>query len=98
VIEIDVGAKPIWVAADDRQHQRQIVVRSADNRFRAAAHSDPGFECAGFDRRKYALIGQGRARLALPSHGFVLQERREQIDFLVEQHLVIRQIVTEQRK
>src|SRR5262249_35833024 len=66
VIEIDIRTKAIGIAANDSEHQRQIVMGRANDGFRTAADANPGFERAGFDRRKYALIGEGRARLPLP--------------------------------
>jgi len=66
VIEVDIRAKAIWIAANDGKHQRQIVVSRANDGFRTATDPNPGLESAAFDRRKYPLIGEGRARLASP--------------------------------
>jgi len=51
---------------------------------RTADDADPGFERAAFDRRKDSLVRQGRASVALPRDGIVLQDRGEQIEFLVK--------------
>ena len=66
VIEVHIRTKAIWIAANDGKHQRQIVVSRANDGFRTATDPNPGLERAAFDRRKYALIGEGRARLASP--------------------------------
>src|SRR5277367_3734354 len=39
-VEIDIGPEPLRIAADDGEHQRQIVAHSADDGFRAAADAD----------------------------------------------------------
>jgi len=66
VIEVDIRTKAIGIAANDGEHQRQIVMCCANHGFRTAAHTNPGFERTAFDRWKYALIGQRRARLPSP--------------------------------
>ena len=63
MIEVHIRTKAIWIAANDGKHQRQIVVSRANDGFRTATDPNPGLERAAFDRRKYALIGEGRARL-----------------------------------
>ena len=52
-------ARTARVAADDREHQRQVVAGRADDRLRAAADADPGLQRAGLDRREYALVRSG---------------------------------------
>jgi hypothetical protein len=71
VIEVNEGPKAIGIAANDGNHQRQIVVRGANDRFRAAADANPGLERTGFDGRKDGLFVEGRARLTSPGDGFV---------------------------
>ena len=54
MVEIDIGLKPLGIAADDGERQRQVVARGADDGFRAAADADPGLAAAGLrsaDRR-----------------------------------------------
>ena len=98
VIEIDIRPKPLGIAADDGKRQRQVVARGADDGFRAAADTDPGPQRPGLDRREDALILQRRTQPALPGHGVRPQQRGEQIEFFLEQHLVLGKIVAEQRK
>src|ERR1700722_15229819 len=85
MIENNQRQKPLGIPADDGEHQRQIVARGADDRFRAAADADPSSELAAFDRRKDALVVQRRAYRTLPGHGLPLEQRREQIELFLEQ-------------
>ena len=98
MVEIDKGPKPLGIAADDGERQRQVVARGANDGFRAAADTDPGPQRSGLDRREDALICQRRAQPAFPRHGVGLQQGREQIEFFLEQHFILREIVAEQRK
>ena len=42
MVKVDKGPKPLGVAADDGEHQRQIVMRGAHHQFRRTADADPG--------------------------------------------------------
>src|SRR5262245_35425202 len=90
VIEVDIRAKAVGIAANDGQHQRQIVMRRANDGLRTAADANPGLQCAAFDRRKYTLVAEGTARLPSPCDRLILQERCKQIELVVKQRLVIR--------
>src|SRR6516165_799808 len=83
VIEIDVRAKAIWIAADDGQHQWQIVMRRANNGFWTATDANPRLEGVTFSRRIYALISEGRACQPSPRDWLVLQDRGKQIEFVI---------------
>ena len=54
-IEIDKGPKPCRRATDDRKHEREVVMRGAHYRFRAAADADPGLEFSLFNWREDPL-------------------------------------------
>jgi hypothetical protein len=69
VVEIDERQKSLRLAADDGEHQRQIVMHGAHHRFRAAADSDPGFERAVLDLRKYRLMSERRPRRVCTAPG-----------------------------
>jgi hypothetical protein len=43
-------------------------------------------------------MGEGRPGFATPGHGFLGDERGEEIDLLFEQFLILREFVTEERK
>ena len=98
VIEIDIGLETPRIAADDGQHQGEIVMRGAHHRLRAAAHAHPGLERAAFEGRIHRLAAQGRAQLALPGHRLLLEQRREEIELFFEERFVLLQVVAEQRK
>ena len=95
MIEVNIRTKAIRIAANDREHQRQIVMGCANDGFRAATDANPGLEYAAFNRRKYPLIGEGRARLASPRDWLALQERRKQIDLIIIQRFLVGQVVAE---
>ena len=98
VIEIDIGTEARRIAADDGERQRQLVARRAHDRFRAAADADPGAQRRALDRREDALVLQRRPRLALPRDGVGADERGEEVELVLEQDLVLRKVVAEQRK
>jgi hypothetical protein len=98
MIKVDIGPETVGVTADDRQHERRVVVSRANHGLRAAPDADPGFERTVFDRRKDALVGERRTRMTLPSHRIVLQDCSKQIELFVKQRLVVGEIVAEQRK
>lgn len=60
-------SKPVWIAANNGEHQRQVIMGCADNRLQAATDPDPCLHGTAFDRGKYTLINEGRAGLAAPS-------------------------------
>ena len=74
------------------------VARGADDGLGAAADADPRLELSGLDRRKDALLRQRRPRMAFPAHGIAPEQRRKQVKLLLEQLLVLREVVAEQRK
>src|SRR5665213_4129242 len=89
VVEIDIGHEALWIAADDGKHQREVVTGGANDRFRAAADTDPGFQRAAFERGKHPLITQGRARMTAPSNLVITDQRGEQIELFLEQDFVL---------
>ncbi len=96
LIEVDIGCEPLGIAADDRQHQRQVVARRADHRFRASAHADPGLQRAGLRLREDTLIDQRRAQTTPPGDRRFADQGGEQIQLLLEQLVVLRQLEAEQ--
>ena len=50
LIQVDIGKKAARIAADDGQHQAQILPHNAHHRFGAAADADPN---------RHALRAQG---------------------------------------
>ena len=55
-----------------------------------------GLERAGLNRREHALIGERRAGTAAPGHRRLPDQRREQVELLLEQLLVLAELVSEQ--
>src|SRR5882757_7410635 len=98
LVEVDIGREPFWIAADDRQHQRQVVTRRAYHGLGAAADADPGFQPAVLDWRKHTLVVERRAQLALPVNRLLLQELGEQVELLLEQRFILAEVETEQRE
>src|SRR5215470_16533441 len=90
--------EPRRIAADDREHERVAVLRRAYHRLRAAAHADPRRERPGLGMRHDVLIEQWRAGLALPGHASALEDFGEELGLLLEQLLVVRKVVAEERE
>ena len=85
-------------SADDRQRERQVVAGRPHHRLRTAADADPGRQPALFDRRVDTGDVERRARAALPLHRAVLEQGREKIELLLEQHVVVLQVEAEERE
>ena len=102
VIERDVRREPPGLAADDREHEREAVARGPYHRRLAPADTDPRSKRARFGRRKHPLPLEWRAGRASPRHRLALvvvrQERGEEVEFLLEQRLVLVEVVAEQRE
>ena len=62
-VEVGERREPRGAAADDREHERQAVVRRAHDRLGAAADADPGLQAAVLDGRVDELVGQRRPQL-----------------------------------
>ncbi len=98
LIEIDVRDEALGIAADDGQHHRQVISRGADHRLRAAADADPGLEWLVALAWEDLLVDQGSAGSALPGHGPLADQRREEIELLLEQLVVLRKLEAEERE
>src|SRR5262249_46450612 len=98
MVKLDIGFEAARIAADDGQHQRQIVMHSAHHRFRTADDADPGPQRSLFDRWIDALVVERRPDGALPADRLVAQEMSENIELLLEQPFVVGELVTEQWK
>ena len=71
--QLGEGRKPCRRAADDRQHQREPVAGGANDRLRAAAHTDPDREGAGFGVRHDVLVLERRSGLPVPGDRSALE-------------------------
>ena len=74
-------------------------MRRPRDRLRRAAHADPDLEpLPGIDRWIHRLVLEPAARLSRPRHGLLFEQRRQQLETLLEQQLVLLEIESEQRK
>ena len=95
VVKVNVGRKAGSIAADDRQHQLQVVPDNAHHAFRAAADADPDrHRLAQF--RENLLIFQGTAGLSRPCDARVAGEFGEDIKALLEKLFVVVQIMAKE--
>ncbi len=86
------------LAADDRQHQREAVLRGAHDRLRRAADRDPRRQAPGGRRRVDRLLVQARAGRSGPGHGRLLAQLGEELQLLLEELLVLLEGVAEERE
>ena len=98
VEELGERREPRRGPADDREHQREPVVRGADDRLGAAADTDPDREGPGFEMWHDILVVKGRARLALPGDRAALEQLGEEVGLLLEEVLVVGEVVAEERE
>jgi hypothetical protein len=71
-------------------------VRRSHDGLGAAADADPRLQAAMLDRRVYQLVGERRAQFTRPGDGFLRQERREQVELLLEELLVLVELEAEE--
>ena len=84
-------------AADDGQHEGEAVRRRADHRLRGAADRDPGGQ-TGLGAGEDLLLLQGRPDAAAPGERLLLLQVGEEVELLVEEHLVVGQVEAEERE
>ena len=99
VVEFGEGREPLGQAPDDGDRHRQAQRAGAERRFRCAAHGDPDrqriLHGAGIDAHPAV---QRRTMPARPREAFVLTERDQQLQLLLEQLVVVVEVVAEQRE
>jgi hypothetical protein len=96
MIQLDIRPEPLRAAPDDGEHHRQFVPGRSDERFGGAPDPDPGCQCPGLQGREDALVREGSARGAPPCHGFLPDQRHEQVELFLEEGLVLIERVPEQ--
>ena len=97
-VQFGERGEPLDGAADDRQHQGQVVGGGADHRLRRPADRDPRLQWAvGQFRVEFDVVEALRQR-PLPRVRTALDQLREQLEFLLEQRLVVLQVIAEQRE
>ncbi len=97
-VQVDVRGEALRVAADDGEHERQAVARGAHHRLRRAADADPGGQAAGLGLGEHVGVVQRGAGGAAPGDRLLVQQLHEQLELLLEQHVVVAQVVPEQRE
>src|SRR5260370_37753976 len=98
LVKLDVGPEAAGRAADDREHERQAIPCDADGRLRRAAGPDPGPEAGRLGLREDIAVIQRGARSALPGDRFLVKKLREELEFLLEELVVVLQVVAEQQE
>jgi hypothetical protein len=96
LVKIDIGREAAGIAADDRQHQLQVLPHDADHAFGRAADPDP--DCHRLtQRREDRLIFQGAAGLSRPGDAGVAQEVGEEVKAFLEKLVIVLQLMPEKR-
>jgi hypothetical protein len=98
LVEVDVGRESARAPADDGQHQRQAVAGGPDHRLRGATDTNPGGEVSVGEGWAHVLVRERGSDGAGPGNGLVPQQAREQVEFLLEERLVVGEIESEQRE
>ena len=98
MVEVDERFEPGRFTADDGQHQRYSVSRRAYHRLRRATDTDPGGQPTLRGFREHLLAGQRRPVTTSPGDRALGSQLGEQVQFLGEQLLVLREVVAEQRE
>ena len=92
--------EPLGLAADDRQHHRQLELRGADRRLRAAADGQPDRQRLLHRPRVDAEAGDRRAALgARPRDALAAaDELEQQLELGREQLVVVVEVLAEERE
>ena len=98
-MEFGERGEPLGQSADDGDRHRQAQGAGAERRFRCAAHGDPDrqriLHGSGIDAHPAV---QRRTMPARPRDAFILAERDQQLQLLLEQLVVVVEVVAEQRE
>ena len=98
LVQLDKGCEALGAPGDDREHQRQAEARSAHDGLRAAADADPGGDVPRADRRAHELVRERGAEGSRPGDRLLTQQPHQQVEFLLEQLLVVGEVEAEERK
>src|SRR5438105_1221023 len=91
-VKIDQRPKAARLAADDRDHQWQTQLASADKRGRRPAYPDPDRQQVLKGPRKDALAGQRRAEFAGPLYIRLFADLQQQFKLFGIERIVFREI------
>src|SRR6266446_4607271 len=98
LVKLDVGpearAGPPMIAS----MSGRPIPRDADDRLRRAADPDPGPETGRLGLREDIGVIQRGAGSALPGDPFLVEKFREELEFLIDELVVVLQVVAEQRE
>ena len=88
----------MWLAADDRDHQRQSECAGASEGAGRAADTEPNRQRVLERARVNSLPGECCAVLARPVNMRVPADVQKQIEFLGEERIVVLELQAEERK
>nr|WP_262927745.1 hypothetical protein [Microbacterium sp. NIBRBAC000506063] len=97
-IQVHYGNEPFDGPANDAEHEGQAEPCSTDRGLGAAADAHPDGDRPCRHGWLEDLVHQRRAEAARPGDGLVAQQSHQQIEFLLEQLLVVVQVETVQRE
>src|SRR5262245_35298115 len=93
LVERDVRLEPTRISADDRERQRKLVTRRANDGLGTSADADPRPESVVGPGKDFLAL-ERRTRRAVPVHWLtrviVPQQRREEIELVLEEDFVFR--------
>src|SRR5436190_6766398 len=97
-VTVDQRPKPVRLAADDRDHQRQSERAGANKGAWSAADTQPNRQRVLQRARVHSLPGEGRAVLARPMNVPVLADVQKQIELLSKERIVVLELQAEERE
>ena len=97
-VTIDQQPKPVRLAADNRDHQRQTKRPGANKGSRRAADTERYRKRILQRARVNSLAGEWSAVLARPVDVRVLTNVQKQIEFFGEERIVVLELQAEERK
>src|SRR5438045_2487753 len=97
-VTINQRPEPVWLAADDRDHQRQAERAGANKGAWSAADTEPNRQRVLQRARVHSLPSEGRAVPARPVDMRVSADVEKQIELLSEKRIVVLELQPEERE
>src|ERR1700721_2930029 len=98
LVQVDQRCESLRRPPDDGQHQRQTKARGADHRLRTATDTNPCRQVPLWEWRAQVLVCERSAEGAGPRDRLAAHEAREEIEFLLEELLIVGEVESEERE
>src|SRR6188474_3376406 len=98
LVEVDIGGEAFGGAADDSEHERKPIARGADDRLGCTTNPYPSGQVSRLGLGEDIGVLEWCTHGAAPGDGLLLKQLGEELDLFLEQHVVVTQVVSEERE